>query len=126
MLAACVLVALAGLTPSASATIADGQTPPQGGVGLRLLEIPTSESGDPRAQLYIIDHVAPGTTFQRRIEISNTTGDDADVSLYSGAASIDAGTFLGADAHTANELSTWTSVTPDVADLAVGARDARR
>ncbi|MEA2190805.1 MAG: hypothetical protein QOI73_926 [Solirubrobacteraceae bacterium] len=80
------------------------------GIGIQLLDVPTTARLDPRARLYIIDHVPPGTVLRRRIEISNTTGSTADVAVYPAAAAIQHGAFLGAPGRTRNELSTWTSV----------------
>ena len=42
------------------------------------------------------------------------------VELYSAAATIVKGSFLGADGHTPNELSTWVSVDPDAVDAPAG------
>jgi hypothetical protein len=89
-----------------------------GSIGLRLLDAPTTD--DPRARLYIVDHLAPGTTIDRRIEISNTSGSTQPVVLYAGAASIEKGSFIGAEGRTANEVSSWTTVTPGTLDVASG------
>jgi hypothetical protein len=83
-----------------------------GTVGLRLLDQPADSIDDPRAQIYIIDHVAPGTEFQRRVEVS-TRNAPAQVYLYPAAATITNGSFLGEPGETPNDLSTWTSVTPN-------------
>jgi hypothetical protein len=91
-----------------------------GGIGLRLLEAPAGGSVDPRALNYIVDHRSPGTVINRRIEVSNSTDSTANIALYSSAATIDKGTFLGADGHTANELSSWTSVVPGAAVVPAG------
>lgn len=90
-----------------------------GSVGIRIVDIPVAEKDDPRARIYIIDRLAPGTTIKRRIEISNTTAATADVALYPAAANIVAGQFSGATGHTQNTMSSWVSVTP--AGLAVAA-----
>jgi hypothetical protein len=89
-----------------------------GGIGLRLTEVPASARHDPRAQVYIIDHLAPGTVVERQIEVSNTTASTQHVAVYAAGASIDDGTFVGAAGHTPNELSSWTSVTPTELDVA--------
>jgi hypothetical protein len=105
---------------SSAATAAYGVTPraaAAGSLGLRLLDAPASAVDDPRAQIYIVDHLAPGTVIHRRLELSNTTDSTADVALYPAAATITKGSFLGAAGHTANDLSTWTSVTPDASDV---------
>jgi hypothetical protein len=91
-----------------------------GGIGLRLLDVPSAASQDPRARIYIIDHLAPGTVIHRRIEISNTTASGARVVLYPAAASLGNGSFLGAEGHARNELSTWTRVRPGASKLAAG------
>ena len=91
-----------------------------GSIGLRLLDAPISD--DPRARLYITDHLAPGTVIHRRIEVSNTSESTAEVALYPAAASIEGGSFVGAEGHTANELSTWTTVDPQEESVAAGER----
>jgi hypothetical protein len=87
------------------------QTTEAGTIGLRLLDQPADSTADPRAQIYIVDHLAPGTEIQRRIEVS-TTKAAAQVRLYAAAATISNGSFLGEPGDTPNDLSTWTSVTP--------------
>jgi hypothetical protein len=96
------------------------RSPVAGGIGLRLVDVPVGERNDPRAQLYIVDHLAPGTVIDRRIEVSNTTDVTAHVELYAAAATIGHGSFLGAEGRTPNELSTWTSVDPSVSDVPAG------
>ncbi len=86
-------------------------------MGVQLLEVPLSAYSDPRARLYIIDHLHPGTTIHRRIEISNTTASTLHIVMYPAAAVITRGAFVGAAAHTPNELSTWTSVLPGSSDV---------
>jgi hypothetical protein len=89
---------------------------------MRLLDAPASAGDDPRALLYIVDHLAPGAVITRRVEVSNGTISNEHVSLYSSAASIVNGLFVGAAREIANDLSTWTAVTPDIADIAAGGR----
>jgi hypothetical protein len=104
VLAALVLLAVAAAPVRAAAT---------GSIGLRLLDAPITD--DPRARLYIVDHLSPGTVIKRRIELSNTWDGNAHVLVYAAAARIENGSFLGAAGHTPNELSTWTSVSsPEV------------
>lgn len=93
-----------------------------GGIGLRLVDVPLTAQGDPRARLYVVDHLAPGTVVQRRVEVSSTAGSTTHVGLYAAAATIANGAFLGAAGHTVNDLSTWTSVSPDASDLPAGGR----
>jgi hypothetical protein len=123
VLASCAVVA-AILGPTSVAS-ADPPTPASsalnaGGIGLRLVDVPASASQDARAQLYIVDHLPPGTVIERRIEVSNTTATTQHVVLYSSAATIEDGSFLGAEGHTPNDLSTWTSVRPGTSDVPAG------
>lgn len=97
-------------------------SPPAGVVGIRLLDAPTSRRNDPRARLYVVDHVAPGTTIRRLVEVSNDTPRSQRVELYPAGAKIQDGSFTGLDGRAPNELSQWTTVTPEVAELAPGAR----
>ena len=89
-------------------------------IGVQLLDVPTAARADPRALLYIIDHLRPGRVIHRRIEISNTTPSTLRIAAYPAGATIAHGLFLGAGGHTRNELSTWTSVTPRVSDVRSG------
>ncbi len=108
---------LAGTTASAAASPSAVQT---GGVGIRLVDVPAAARTDPRARIYIVDHLAPGTVIHRRIEVSNTTSANVHVALYAAAAVIVKGSFDGSAGHTRNDLSTWTSVSPDELDVAKG------
>ena len=109
----CALTALALIDRrSLRPTNASARAAAAGSIGLRLLDVPVTAANDPRAQIYIVDHLAPGTVIHRRIEVSNTTRSTAHVVLYAAAATIENGSFLGAAGHTPNDLSTWTSVDP--------------
>lgn len=70
---------------------------------------------------YVVDNLAPGTTIQRRIEVSNTTRTAQQVAVYPAGADITHGSFVGAPAHTANDLSAWTSVNRPSLDVPAGA-----
>lgn len=91
-----------------------------GGIGLRLVEAPVTARDDPRARIYIVDHLAPGKVIERRVEVSNSTTSRHQVTLYSAAATIEDGVFVGAEGHTSNELSRWTTLTPGTVDIAAG------
>jgi len=93
-----------------------------GGIGVQLRDVPTTARLEPRARLYIVDHVAPGSVLNRRIQVSNTTAAKTRVAIYPAAATIAKGTFVGSDGHTRNELSTWTSVRPDTSAIPAGGR----
>ncbi|MDZ7674108.1 MAG: hypothetical protein U5K30_03440 [Acidimicrobiales bacterium] len=118
-------VLLLGVLTAAPAQAAVVSPAPQeadatGGIGLRLLDAPTEAADDARARLYIVDHLAPGTHIERRIEVSNATDSAETVALYAAGASIDDGTFVGTSGKTANELSSWTTVTPARSDIPAG------
>lgn len=81
----------------------------QPGLGIRLVDIPTATADDPRARSYIIDFLKPGTVIDRRIQVTNGTRNPAQVSIYSAAATISNGSFIGAPSHTPNDVSTWTT-----------------
>jgi hypothetical protein len=100
--------------------VARGGAEPAGSIGVQLLDVPLSAYADPRARLYIIDHLHPGKTIHRRIEISNTTDSSMHVVIYPAAAAISQGAFVGAAARTPNELSTWTSVLPGASNIPSG------
>ena len=92
----------------------------EGGIGIRLIDIPESSAADPRARLYVIDHLAPGSTISRRVEVSNASAEAVEVVTYAAAARIEDGLFIGAEGRTVNELSQWTTVVPETRQLASG------
>jgi hypothetical protein len=122
----CVLAALA-LTAVVAAPASAAPSPAPlaaaaGGIGVRLVDAPVAARNDPRARVYIVDHLSPGTVIHRRIQVSNTTASTAHIVLYPAAATIAKGSFLGAAGHTPNDLSTWTSVRPSASDVPAGGR----
>ncbi|MEU4570246.1 hypothetical protein [Micromonospora sp. NPDC023956] len=92
------------------------------GIDIRLLDIPAKRVDDPRARVYIVDHVNPGTTIHRRLEVRNTTADPQKIELYAGAASIEGNAFTVPDGRTGNELSGWVSLETATLELAPGDR----
>jgi hypothetical protein len=117
---AVLVLATIAVAPAMAATTARAASSETGGVGLRLLDAPSTARDDPRAQIYIVDHVAPGTVIHRHLEVSNSTASSVDVVVYPAAATIANGSFLGAAGHTPNELSTWTSVRPGTSAVKAG------
>lgn len=107
---------------AAIATPVVAQTAPES-VGIRIVDAPTSRAGDPRALQYIVDHVAPGTTISRRVEISNDTSGPQAVQLYAAAASIDGSSFRFGDGRASNDLTSWTTVDPPTVTPPAGAKD---
>jgi hypothetical protein len=91
-----------------------------GSIGIRLLDAPASLAGDPRAKAYIIDHLAPGTTIQRHVQVSNTTASTVHLLLYGGAASITAAGWVADGSEGGNELAGWITVSPSSETLPPG------
>jgi hypothetical protein len=83
---------------------------PGGRFGLRLLDAPVNRRDDPRARTYIVDHLAPGTTIRRRVEVSNRSDVPLRPEVYPAAPAIQNGTFGLAADRTQNELSGWISM----------------
>jgi hypothetical protein len=108
------------IPPAGAATTAAAGDP--GSIGIRLVDEPVTAGADPRARVYIVDHLKPGTTIKRRIEVSNATRAATRLALYAAAANIVDGSFLGAASHTPNDLSTWTTVTPSRPEVPAGAK----
>lgn len=89
-------------------------------VGIRIVDVPTGRTDDPRARQYIVDHVSPGSTISRRVEVSNDTGKSQAVQLYAGAATIVEGSIAFGEGRAANDLTSWTTVDPPTVNLAAG------
>lgn len=119
LVAGAVASATAASTPSASAALPAAAS---GGLGVRLVDAPTSGRDDPRARVYIVDRLAPGAVIQRRVEVANGTPGAVQVAVYPAAAEIRSGSFLGSAGRTRNELSTWTTTSPANPKLAAGAK----
>ncbi|MBW3620201.1 MAG: peptidase [Actinobacteria bacterium] len=111
-------VASAAISFPAAAAEADGDS--DGHVGIRLVDIPAERFEDPRARLYIIDHVAPGTTIERRVEVTNTTGSELQLGLSVGAAAVSDGSFHSVDDDPASPIVGWATVTPDQVSVPAG------
>lgn len=115
-ISAVLLASAGGITPALAARVAA----PPSGIGIQLLDAPASARADPRAHMYVVDQLHNGSVIVRHVRVSNLSGRPVTVSLYSAAASISGGTFGFAANRTANELTSWTSVTPRTAALAPG------
>lgn len=95
------------LLPTAGADAASS-----GGLSIRLVEAPTALRNDPRAHIYIIDHVSAGTVLHRKIEVRDTSNQPLSASLYVGGASISNGAFTPADKGAPSEIGSWSTVNP--------------
>lgn len=119
-LAAAALV-LASSLGFATTVGAQGASSTGAGIGIRLVDAPVALKDDPRAKLYIIDHLPPGQTIERHIEVSNGSSEPMDVDLYAAAAEVsDAGGFDFGAKGEENELTSWTKVEPGHVALAPG------
>jgi len=103
------LIVVAGLVVAGTVAPALAQVPPQT-IGIRLADAPTNRPDDPRARQYIVDHVAPGTTLARRVEVSNDTDKTQVVQLYPAAATIKDGSVQFGEGRAVNDLTGWTTV----------------
>lgn len=106
-----VLAALAvGTRPAAaSAASCPGRTAE---LGIRLVDVAKRLVTDPRARSYVIDHLAPGMTISRRVEVVNGTSAPVRLRLYAAAATIARDRFVFLGGRTPNELTAWTAITP--------------
>ena len=123
MLAAAVLtVAAAALTTALAGSAQAVSRPPPAVFGMRLVDIPVQEAENPRAYRYIIDHLNPGTTIHRRVQIANLTPSAARITVYQDAASIRGGAFIGDVGQTPSYLTTWITMSRHSVSLAPHAR----
>jgi hypothetical protein len=112
------LILLAVLTagPMGAAQAAQSPTPtPAAGLAIGLVDVPAAAQNDPRARSYIVDHMNPGASIERRIKVQNNTAQKQSVHLYSGAAHLADNAFSAEGQGASNALTSWTSVaTPDL------------
>ncbi|MFG1684333.1 hypothetical protein ACGFNP_29455 [Nonomuraea sp. NPDC049269] len=92
------------------------------GIGIKLLEVPANRMDDPRSRVFIVDHVNPGTTFTRSLEVYSTSREPQHVELYAAAAGIRGGRFTFAPDRTSNELSEWVRLNRSSVDLPANGR----
>jgi hypothetical protein len=123
-IAAWACLAMAGPPGVAQAATAPDGTSHGGAIGIRLMEAPVAERNNPRAYRYIIDHVRPGATVERRVEIANESAQPHRVDLSAGAATVRHGTFIFDGGGQTNELTSWTTVGERSVRLGPGQRRA--
>ncbi|WP_217503722.1 DUF916 domain-containing protein [Streptomyces lunaelactis] len=99
---------------------------PEAQFGLRLLEAPVVRRDDPRAYTSIVDHLNPGTTIERRVEVSNKSPEPLRIDLYAAAASINKRTFTFAAGRAQNELTEWISVDHPVLEVPPDSKQTAR
>ncbi|WP_338673488.1 hypothetical protein V1460_10535 [Streptomyces sp. SCSIO 30461] len=88
-----------------------------GSIGVRLVDVPADLVDDPRARQYVIDNLKPGITIRRSIEVVNDSDSAQRIALYSGAADIKRGSFVGAAGSTGNELTSWITLSKPSLDI---------
>ena len=112
------------VSPVASAAVSSSPSAapgPPGTFGVRLVDVPVSQAGNPRALRYIIDYLPTGTVIHRRILVANDEARTARFTVYADAAFISGGDFVGYAGATRNELTSWVSVQHPTVTLAAGA-----
>ncbi|MFI6256956.1 hypothetical protein ACIBCL_12650 [Micromonospora zamorensis] len=123
LLASVALVALGVSAAPAAAVREQRQEPAEdAAISIRMLDIPASRVQDPRAQVYIVDHLKPGATINRRVEVQNTSGETQKIDFYSGAASVENNAFTVPEGRTGNELSGWIRLKTSGIELDPGER----
>ncbi|MFH8474842.1 peptidase [Streptomyces sp. NPDC018000] len=106
------LAAAGLLSLPAAATAHPAPGVPRITLGIKLLEAPVERKDDPRASSYIIDHLAPGTTIHRKLEVSNDSGKPLKLQMYAGRAGIHKGRFVYPSDGGRNELARWVTLEP--------------
>ncbi|WP_210793600.1 hypothetical protein [Micromonospora sp. C81] len=123
LLASVALVALGVSAAPAAAVREQRQEPAEdAAISIRMLDIPASRVQDPRAQVYIVDHLKPGATINRRVEVENTSGESQKIDFYSGAASVENNAFTVPEGRAGNELSGWIRLKTSGIELDPGER----
>jgi hypothetical protein len=112
--------ALVASATSAYAAPAPSPSPKYPGLGIGLTQFPSKLANDPRARIYVIDHLKRGAVITRSFQVSNGTPYALDISLYAAASQIVKGSWSPLDGRTQNELSRWTTVAPAALHLASG------
>jgi hypothetical protein len=95
-------------------------------ISIRMLDIPAARVKDPRARAYIVDHLKPGSTIHRRVEIQNSSPERQHIELYPVGATIRENVFTASDGRGGNELSSWIRTEVPRIDLPPRARRAVR
>jgi hypothetical protein len=122
MLMTAVLTVAAALTAALAGPAQAASGPGPARFGIRLVDIPVAEADNPRAYRYIIDHLNPGTTVRRRVQIANLSASAARITVFPDAATIRGGYFIGDVGQTPSDLTTWITMNRHSLSLAPKAR----
>src|SRR3954470_9301715 len=106
-------VPAAALAATAPAAGGAGGAGPHG-IGIRLLDASVERRDDPRAHIYIDDHLRPGTSITRHVQVSDFTNAPVRLHMYAVASSIDDAGWQVSDGRAGNELTSWMRVTPSL------------
>jgi hypothetical protein len=120
-LAAGILSIVSPVASAATLSSPSAAAGPPGSFGVRLVDVPVSEVGNPRALRYIIDYLPTGAIIHRRILIQNDESRTARFTVYADAAAINGGQLVGYAGATRSELTDWISVQHPTVTLAAGA-----
>lgn len=94
--------------------------PTEGKIGIQLLTGPASRRSDPRAHIYVVDHLPPGDVIRREVLVVNKTTERKRIEVYPAAATIEKERFQFGAGRATNELTTWISVNHDRFELGPG------
>jgi len=109
-------MAYASTTPSeASSEIPEDTL----GVAIQLLDVSASLQNDPRAQLYIIDNIAPGVTIERNFRVRNTSSSAQTIRISTETADITNGSFAVVGESEPDTLADWSS--PEISEIELDA-----
>jgi hypothetical protein len=101
-----VVTAVLGLLAAPGVAHATGD----GNLSIRLTEAPSERRGDPRAWIYIVDHLAPGSTITRHVEVTNDSPVSRRVSIYPGPSQIVDEAWSPQGRGSTSDLTSWTRV----------------
>lgn len=86
----------------------------EGGLGIRIIQIPVDVQENPLSSIYFVNHLRLSTTTNQKIEVTNSTDHPLNVAIYPGSATYLNGRFSAAQGATPNELTKWITITPEV------------
>lgn len=109
-----VVAATVGILAGPASAAEDGR------LSVRLTDAPENRRDDPRAQVYVVDHLPPGSTITRHIEVTNDSRDPMQVELYPGPVEIVDGAWTPLEEGATSELTEWTTMGEDTTDLSPG------
>lgn len=89
--------------------------------GIKLLEAPVDRRDDPRARIYVVDHLKPGAVIERNFSVENHSSDPQPIEVYPAAATVADGGFQVAAGRTSNELASWITLDRARLELEPGA-----